>query len=143
LSALSKEDESTMTDHQLTLDDYMAQQPRTRTPDWSTSVSAAAGISASSGRLLALKTLYAHPSGLTDFELADLTGRQQTSIGKRRGELFAVGLVEVLRDGHGDPVKRQAPSGALAMVWVITSAGVEYLKLHSDSRPTASADMGS
>jgi hypothetical protein len=119
-----------MTDHQMTLDEYMAQQPRTRTCDWSTSVAAAAGINASSGRLLALKTLFGHSGGLTDFELADLTGRQQTSIGKRRGELFAVGLVEVLRDGLGNPVKRPAPSGALAMVWVITSAGVEYLKQH-------------
>lgn len=114
----------------MTLDEYMAQQPRTRTPDWSTSVAAASGINASAGRLLALKTLYAHPGGLTDFELADLTERQQTSIGKRRGELFAVGLVEVLRDGLGNPVKRPAPSGALALVWVITSAGVEYLKQH-------------
>jgi hypothetical protein len=117
-----------MANTQLTLDDYMAQQPRTRTGDWSTSVAAASGISASAGRLLALKTLYGHPGGLTDFELSDLTGRQQTSIGKRRGELFAVGLVEVLRDGLGNPVKRPAPSGALALVWVITSAGVEYLK---------------
>jgi hypothetical protein len=117
-----------MENTQLTLDEYMAAQPRTRTGDWSTSVDAAALVSLSESRLLALKTLYGHPGGLTDFELATLTGRQQTSIGKRRGELFAVGLVEVLRDGHGDPVKRPAPSGALALVWVITSAGVEYLR---------------
>jgi hypothetical protein len=119
-----------MANTQLTLDEYMAQQPRTRTPDWSTSTDAAASVSLSESRLLALRTLYVHPGGLTDFELADLTGRQQTSIGKRRGELFAVGLVEVLRDGLGNPVKRPAPSGALALVWVITSAGVEYLNQH-------------
>jgi predicted transcriptional regulator len=117
-----------MENTQLTIDEYMAKQPRTRTGDWSTSMDAVASVSLSVSRLLALKTLYGHPGGLTDFELADKTGRQQTSIGKRRGELFAVGLVEVLRDGQGDPVKRPAPSGALALVWVITSAGVDYLR---------------
>jgi hypothetical protein len=113
---------------QMTLDEYMAQQPRTRTGDWSTSLDAAAAVSLSDGRLLALKTLYTHPAGLTDFELAAKTGRQQTSIGKRRGELASVGLVEVLRDEEDWPIKRPAPSGALALVWVITAAGVEYLR---------------
>jgi hypothetical protein len=123
-----------MENKQLTLDEYMSQQPRTRTGDWSTSLDAAASVSLSESRLLALKTLNAHPAGLTDFELAAITLRQQTSIGKRRGELASVGLVEVLRDEEDWPIKRPAPSGALALVWVITAAGVEYLNSVANNR---------
>lgn len=52
-----------------------------------------------------------HPDGLTDFELADLMGRQQTSAGKRRGELRDLGLI---RDTGR---RRAAPSGSKAIVW--------------------------
>jgi hypothetical protein len=62
-------------------------------------------------RALALDILRAHPDGLTDFGLGGLMGRQQTSAGKRRGELVTAGLVEYAG------VKRPAPSGALARVW--------------------------
>jgi hypothetical protein len=55
----------------------------------------------------------AHPDGLTDFELAELMGRQQTSAGKRRGELVAQGLI--CDSGR----RRPAPSGAKAIVWVL------------------------
>ena len=48
---------------------------------------------------------------LTDFEIADFTGWQQTSIGKRRGECAKAGLVI-------DTGKRRAsPSGSSAIVW--------------------------
>lgn len=67
---------------------------------------------ASHDRRLALGVLRSHPDGLTDFELADLTGIQQTSIGKRRGELRDAGLV---RDSGR---RRPAPSGSMAIVWV-------------------------
>jgi hypothetical protein len=53
-------------------------------------------------------------NGLTDFELAAKVGRQQTSAGKRRGELRDQGLV---RDSGR---RRKAPSGSLAIVWVVT-----------------------
>ena len=53
--------------------------------------------------------------GLTDFELADLTGLQQTSAGKRRLELVRLGLVEAT------PHTRPAPSGAPARVWRVTT----------------------
>lgn len=62
-------------------------------------------------RARALDILRAHPDGLTDFELADLMHRQQTSAGKRRHELMAAGLVEYA--GHTRP----APSGSPARVW--------------------------
>ena len=49
--------------------------------------------------------------GLTDFELAARMGRQQTSAGKRRGELRDQGVV--INSGK----KRPAPSGSAAIVW--------------------------
>jgi hypothetical protein len=36
----------------------------------------------------------ANPDGLTDFELGAMVGRQQTSAGKRRGELRDLGYIE-------------------------------------------------
>ena len=94
-------------------------KPAARASDPATSRAAAADAarSASAGRRLALETLRAHPKGLTDFELAALTGWQQTSIGKRRGECVAAGLVEATAD------KRPAPSGSMATVWRLTGAG--------------------
>lgn len=65
-------------------------------------------------------TLQAHahyPDGLTDFELGKIIGRQQTSAGKRRGELRDAGLIEATE------LRRPAPSGSPAIVWRITDAG--------------------
>lgn len=59
--------------------------------------------------------------GLTDFELGDYIHRQQTSAGKRRGELRDLGLVE--DSGY----RRAAPSGANAIVWRITRRGLDVL----------------
>jgi hypothetical protein len=67
-----------------------------------------------------------HPLGLTDFELADITGRQQTSVGKRRGELRDLGLIAETTERH------PAPSGSPAIVWKITEAGQEFLKRNKD-----------
>ena len=49
--------------------------------------------------------------GLTDYELASLTGRQQNSIGKRRSELLAAGLVE------WTGFHRPSPAGSPCRVW--------------------------
>lgn len=68
-------------------------------------------------RIRALEVHFTRPNGLTDFELGDLMDRQQTSAGKRRGELRDIGLIE---DGA---LRRAAPSGSLAIVWVITALG--------------------
>lgn len=57
------------------------------------------------------RVLGEHPYGLTDFEIATLIGRQQTSAGKRRGELRDAGLV------YDTGRRRAAPSGSLAIVW--------------------------
>jgi hypothetical protein len=63
---------------------------------------------------------YAFPSGLTDFELGGLVGRQQTSAGKRRGELRDEGYIEATNE------RRKAPSGASAIVWRITPYGKTF-----------------
>ncbi len=68
-------------------------------------------------RRAALKLHAIWNDGLTDFELGDLMGRQQTSAGKRRGELRDMGLVS--DSGR----RRPAPSGSNAIVWVITGKG--------------------
>lgn len=60
---------------------------------------------------------HSHPAGLTDFELAALMDRQQTSVGKRRGELRDLGLIA------DSGQRRAAPSGAGAIVWRITDEG--------------------
>jgi hypothetical protein len=70
-------------------------------------------------RILALEVHYSRPNGLTDFELGDLMGRQQTSAGKRRGELRDYGLIAA------SDLRRPAPSGSLAIVWVITVLGAQ------------------
>lgn len=51
------------------------------------------------------------PAGLTDYELAALMDRQQNSVGKRRSELVALGLVEWAG------THRPAPSGSPCRVW--------------------------
>jgi hypothetical protein len=88
-------------------------QPAFRNSDVDTCGAAAtdAAQSANYSRELALATLTKHSDGLTDFELAALTGYQQTSIGKRRGELRDRGLV--IDSG----LRRPAPSGSKSIVW--------------------------
>ena len=68
-------------------------------------------------RILALAVHYARPHGLTDFELGDLMNRQQTSAGKRRGELRDLGLI------YATDLRRNAPSGSPAIVWAINDNG--------------------
>jgi hypothetical protein len=78
-------------------------------------------------RKRALAIHYRSPRGLTDFELGDCMGRQQTSAGKRRGELRDLGLV------MATDLRRRAPSGSPAIVWTITEFGRRiYLELVKD-----------
>jgi len=89
-------------------------EPVARLTDPETSRQAAQDAKALSGqhRLLAFAALRAAGEhGLTDFELADLTGVAQTSIGVRRKELVRAGYVEPT------PMRRPAPSGSAAIVW--------------------------
>ena len=104
---------------QQTLLDLTPPLARRSDPDTSHAAAKDAGLKASHGRQLVLRHLADSP--LTDFELAARTGWQQTSIGKRRGECMAAGLV------GATVLKRLTPSGSLARVWEITAAGREYL----------------
>lgn len=73
-------------------------------------------------RRLVLLVHDANPDGITDFELALITKRQQTSVGKRRGELRDVGLIEATEE------RRDSPSGSSAIVWRITALGRRLAK---------------
>ena len=90
--------------------------PAARMTDPATSHEAAeaAAATAASDRALVLSLHRQHTAGLTDFELADLADRQQTSLGVRRGELVKAGLI---RDSG---MRRPTPSGASAIVWTLT-----------------------
>lgn len=61
--------------------------------------------------------------GLTDFELAAVTGRKQTSFGVRRGELVKAGLV------RNTGTTRPSDTDSAAAVWAITQAGLDVWNL--------------
>lgn len=93
-----------------------------RNTDPATSHQAATHVNRDNDQALVLRIHAAHPDGLTDFELADLCNRAQTSLGKRRGELRDAGYIE---DTGGT---RPAPSGAAATVWRITPQGIRAVR---------------
>jgi hypothetical protein len=87
--------------------------PAARTTDPATSHQAAAMPHMRDIHRTVLELLAAGP--MTDFELAAATGLKQTSVGKRRGELAAKGLVaDSGRRGVSD-------TGAAAIIWTATS----------------------
>ena len=98
--------------------------PRARRFDHDTSQAAADAIAprVNTDRERVLLAHADHPTGLDDFRLAELVGRQQTSAGKRRGELVALGLIA--KTGQ----RATAPSGAAVIVWQITNAGLELAR---------------
>lgn len=102
--------------------------PLARNSDPSTSFEAArnASFKASAHRVKALQALFDF-GPMTDFELADATGLQQTSIGKRRKDCQDVGFVDALLDEDFVKVKRLTPSGSNALVWKLTQAGRNYV----------------
>jgi hypothetical protein len=90
---------------------------RNTDPDtsWEAAYRFLAGKATDRRKVLLLHARYPH--GMTDFELAERMGRQQTSVGKRRGELRDKGLIEAT------PLRRNAPSDSPAIVWRITRFG--------------------
>ncbi len=94
-----------------------------------------ARVMASPNRRAVLRALLrAGSNGFTDFALSSATGIQQTSCGKRRGELRDVGFVAAKLDADGNVVTRPAPSGARSIVWCITEAGVRYIREEDANR---------
>ena len=77
-------------------------------------------------RLIALQALLTH-GPMTDFQLAEKTGLQQTSIGKRRKDCQDARLVDFYMPG-GEKERRQTPSGSSAYVWQITDLGKKFLE---------------
>ena len=88
---------------------------RTTDPDTSHSPTRPSWSDDRTAALLALAD--AGDDGLTDFELAAITGVKQTSIGKRRGELRDRGLVA--DSGR----RRESDTRSAAIVWTITPSG--------------------
>ena len=112
--------------------DILFQDPMARNTDPDTSHDAAkdATFNASNHRRIALFALYDY-GPLTDYELADITGLQQNSIGKRRGDCMMAGLVSKFVVS-GEVQKRPAPSGSMSIVWTLTAKGEKYtIKLSS------------
>lgn len=97
--------------------------PSVRSTDPDTSHDAAYGHAASRRRdlVLVLETHAKHPEGLTDYDLAGILGRQQNSVGKRRGELRDSGYIIATAE------RREAPSKDKCIVWRITQEGLEAL----------------
>lgn len=105
---------------QLTLDDaarFVERNARRTDPRTSSQAAQDAFKHAVRHREIALAAHYEHPDGLTDFELAELVGISQPSIGKRRLELERVGFIEFAG------ITRPAPSGSSARVYRITAQG--------------------
>jgi transcription initiation factor IIE alpha subunit len=99
-----------------------------RRTDPETSYDAAVDASKNVGnhRVIALQTLLEH-GAMTDFELAEKTGLQQTSIGKRRKDCQDIGLVDYFIV-DGEKQRRKTPSGSSAYVWQITELGKKFLE---------------
>ncbi len=103
--------------------EFASEQPAARNTDPDTSHDAAKAHPniRARDRMLTLREHLRHPDGLTDFELAANLGRQQTSLGKRRGELRDAGLI------YDTGIRRPAPSGSPAIVWALTDEGRKLL----------------
>lgn len=102
--------------------------PRAAKADPWTSHAAAkdATLKASAGRMAALACLMRKP--MNDFQMAEATGLQQTSIGKRRLECQRAGLVQPLLNRLGKQEATRAPSGSRSLVWQITEAGAAFYR---------------
>lgn len=98
-------------------------EPLARRTDPETSHKAAKRMIPRAGtdRMAVLLELYKRRAGLTDYDLARLLGRQQNSMGKRRGELRDAGFVEPTEH------RRPAPTGSPTIVWRITKAGIRFV----------------
>lgn len=107
--------------------------PAHRHDDMETAVEAAqkAKWHATDNQMLVLLTLYEHPAGLTDFELEEITGIKQTSIGKRRKDCVdakPVRLVDIATDDKWQVIKRHNKGGNNCTVWILNQAGRDYLR---------------
>lgn len=87
-------------------------------------------------RRLVLRALYEH-GPLSDFDLERITGVQQTSIGKRRGDCVEAGLV--VRAFRLDPLTFDrvaddgvSPSNSPCARWELTPAGRDFVCEHPE-----------
>ncbi len=111
---------------------FVTEQPMARKADPETSQRAGAlhpvRRGTDRGRVLLAHAQY--PTGMTDFELADVLGLQQTSAGKRRLELQRA-IPPYVKATY---IVRSAPSGSPATVYIITEAGKEMARILEETR---------
>jgi hypothetical protein len=76
-------------------------------------------------RIRTLLALDESTNGLTDFELAERLHSQQTSVGKRRGELTGVvkGQQVDIAYVENSGQRRPSPTGSPSIVWQCTERG--------------------
>lgn len=92
---------------------------RTENPETSHSAAKMAAADKASDRALVLRVHAEHPTGLTDAELAMmLRQKQDGAFRKRRCDLTNLGFIAATE------ARRPTPSGATAIVWRITEAGM-------------------
>lgn len=104
-----------------------------RTNDHATSVNAKTRY-LSPDRIEVLLTFrrFVHQDGLTDYDLEKISGRQQNSFGKRRGEWVEEGCIVLVMDPANpeEPLTRPNPAtGAPCNVWRITDKGLAVCEL--------------
>lgn len=109
---------------QLDMLDFIRRSSRATDPETSRLAAERVAPHVSKGQMEVLAALARGP--MTDFQIGEHIGRQQTSCGKRRGELRDRGFVEVALDCSGNQLKRAAPSGSMALVWRITDLGRRF-----------------
>lgn len=99
--------------------DHTPPMVRRSDPDTAHEAAQRAKVSAGTNRARALHAFaVAYPAALSDFDLAERTGIQQTSVGKRRLELERAGLVY-----RCPGVTRPSPTGSPAQCYSLTDAG--------------------
>lgn len=82
--------------------------------------------------VLRLYRRFVHQDGLTDYDLERISGRQQNSFGKRRGELVEMGFIVAVEDPAepGKILTRPNPkTTAPCNVWRITDLGLEACEM--------------
>lgn len=99
---------------------------RSTDPETSHEAARDASKKAPNHRFVALQAFSEH-GPMTDYELADKTGLQQNSIGKRRKDCQDMGLIDFFMV-DGEKVRRKTPSGSNAYVWQITELGKKFLE---------------
>jgi hypothetical protein len=108
---------------QVNLDFSVGRAARATDPETSRLAAEQIAPHVTEGQMLTLKAFYFAPDApLDDFQLSDLTGLRQTSVGKRRCELERAGYVEKA----GRRVSPSPQTSSVVQSYRITEAGLTF-----------------